>query len=133
MKTIIRHLVIDTYALWLTSMVASGMVFSGGLKTLLFAGAMVSAVSIFAKPVINLLLLPLNLISFGLFRWVASAIVLYLVTLIVKDYKIVSFTFAGFSGKWFDIPAMDLHGILAFVAFSFIVSLITSSIYWLFK
>jgi putative membrane protein len=133
MKRILRHFVIDTYSLWLTSLCASGMVFGRGFITLLLAGVGVTLVSVIAKPVINLLLLPLNLLTFGVFRWVAAAIVLFLVTLLVKDFAISGFAFSGFSNKWIELPALNFHGILAFVGFSFILSIITSFIYWLIK
>lgn len=133
MKRILRHFVIDTYSLWLTSRAASGMAFEGGLKTLILAGIAVTLVSVFAKPIINLLLLPINLISFGLFRWVASAVILYLVTLLVKDFKVLFFNFAGYKSVWFDIPSLYFEGWVAFVAFSFFLSLLTSVIYWLLK
>ena len=133
MKTIFRHFIIDTFSLFTASQIAQGMQFDLGFKTLFLAGIAVTLVSIVAKPVINLLLLPLNLITFGLFHWVASGIVLYLVTLLVKNFKIVFFSYGGFSNKWIDLPSLYFEGVLAFVAFSFVVSIISSFIYWLIK
>ena len=133
MKRVLRHFVIDTYSLWITSRLAEGIIFEGGIKTLFIAGIGVTIVSLLAKPVINLLLLPINLITFGLFRWVAAALVLFIVTLRVRNFKIVEFAYHGLSSKWLDIPALHFQGILAFIAFSFIFSLITSFIYWLIK
>jgi len=133
MKTALRHFAIDTYCLWLTSNFATGMVFVDGYKTLLLAGIGVTLVSVVTKPVINLLLLPINLITFGVFRWVGSAVVLYLVTLVVKNFKITHFDYTGLSSKWLDIPVIHFEGMLAFVAFSFVLSILTSVIYWLIK
>jgi len=133
MKRIIRHYVIDTFSLWVISQTAQGLIFEKGLHSLFIAGLGLMAVSLLAKPIINVFLLPLNLITFGLFRWVSSAVILYLVTLLVKDFIIVSFSFAGFSSKWFDIPALHFQGFLAFVGFSFLLSFVSSFIYWLIK
>jgi uncharacterized membrane protein YvlD (DUF360 family) len=133
MKRILRHFTIDTYCLWLTSNIASGIVFEKGLTTLIYAGIGITFVSVLAKPVINLLLLPINILTFGIFRWVGSAVVLYVVTLLVKDLKINSFNFTGLSGKWFDIPILHFEGLFAFIAYSFILSILTAVIYWLIK
>lgn len=133
MRTAIKHFTIDTYCLWLTSNFASGMVFGKGLQTLLLAGIGITLVSVLAKPVINLLLLPLNMISFGIFRWVGSAVILFLVTLLVKNFRIEYFSYTGLSSKWFDIPVLHFDGVLAFVAFSLVLSVITTVIYWLIK
>lgn len=133
MKRILRLYTIDTFCLWVTSQVALGMVFTQGYKTLFIAGFGMMMVSIFAKPVINMLLLPLNIVTFGIFRWVSSAIILYLVSLIVKDFKILEFRFDGFDNEWFSIPVLYFEGFWAFVCFGFIYSLLTSFIYWLTK
>jgi len=133
MKKIFRHYTLDTFSLWLITNIASGIVLTKGVQTLLVSGIALTVVFLLAKPIINLLLLPLNLVTFGLFRWVSSAVVLYLVTLIIKDFKIIGFNFLGFSSKWIDIPSLHFKGILAYIAFSFLLSLITSFLYWLMK
>ena len=133
MKKILRHYVIDTFSLWAVSQIAKGIVYGKGFETLLLAGVGVTIISLIGKPVINLLLLPINLVTFGLFRWLSSAIILYLVTLIVKDFKIVGFLFSGFKSQWFDLPKLDFTGFLAYVGFSFLFSFIASFIYWLIK
>jgi putative membrane protein len=133
MKRILRHFVIDTVSIFLVSSIASGMVFSKGIETLLLTGLGLTVASLIAKPVINILLLPVNLITFGLFRWVAAVAVLYIVTLVVPGFKIEGFNFAGYSSVWFDVPALVFGSYLAYVAFSFLHSLISSFIYWLIK
>jgi putative membrane protein len=133
MKTILRHYVIDTFSLYLISLIASGLVFGKGLSTLLLSGVALTLVSLIAKPIINILLLPLNLITFGIFRWVAASVVIYLTTLLVPLFKVSGFYFSGFTSRWIDIPVINLHGIAAFIAFSFLLSVVTSAIYWLIK
>ena len=133
MRTILKHFIINTVSLYAVSMVVSGIVFAEGIYSLLLAGIVLTLTSMIIRPVINLLLLPLNLITFGLFRWVGFAITLYLVTLIVPGFKLVDFVFKGFSSYWFTIPAISLPGILAFIAFSFLISIVASFGYWIFK
>lgn len=133
MKRILRHYTIETSILLLLSRVSSGMVFNRGIETILLAGAALTLTSIIAKPIINILLLPLNLITFGVFRWLSSAIALYIVTLLVKDFKIEYFHFEGISTVWFNIPTIHLQGIFAYIFFSFLLSIISSIIYWVIK
>jgi len=133
MKRIIRNYVLNTVSLYMVSMLTEGIVLEKGIESLLLAGVGITFVFLLVRPIINLLLLPLNLITFGLFRWVSSAIALYLVTLIVPGVKISRFFFAGFSTQWFDIPTIALGGMLAYIAFSFIITLIVSCLAWLTK
>lgn len=129
-KRIVRHYIVDTATLYAITYIASGLVFEEGIKTLLLAGLALMASSILVKPIINLLLLPLNLITFNLFRWLSSAVALYLVTLVVPGFKVVGFSFPGLTSSWVDIPALSFQGVLGYVAFSFLLSIITSVIYW---
>jgi putative membrane protein len=133
MKTIIRHYIVDTVALYLISTLVKGISFENGITTLLLAGVALTIATILIKPIINVLLLPINLITFGVFKWISSVIALYLVTLVVNGFKITQFVYGGFSSKWLEIPAFTLEGILAFLAYSFAISFISSFMYWLLK
>jgi putative membrane protein len=114
-------------------LVVTGIVFANGAYSVLLAGVVLTLTTLIIKPVINVLLLPINLITFGLFRWVGFAITLYIVTLVVPGFKLLDFIFKGFSSYWFTIPALSLSGILAFIAFSFLISIVASLGYWIFK
>lgn len=131
MKRILRHFLIEAFSLYLVSQAASGLVFEDGNWTFIVASFGITIATLFGKPVINVLLLPLNLVTFGLFRWVSSSVALYLVTLVVPGFKLIEFNFPGFTSKWVDIPALYFEGILAYVAFSFLLSLVTSFLHWL--
>lgn len=133
MKKIIRYYSIETFSLWVVTQIAGGMMFENGIQTLLITGAGLTIASIFAKPIINILLLPINLVTFGLFSWLSSAVALYLVALVVPQFQIAGFFFEGFTSKWIDIPQLGFQGLFAYVAFSFILSFITSFVHWIIK
>jgi putative membrane protein len=133
MRRLIKLYLIETATLYLVSVITSGLVFADGIVSLLLAGLGLMLVTVIAKPLINLLLLPLNLITFGLFRWVSATLVLYLATLIVPGFRILNFSFPGFSTPWFSLPVLHLTGVLAFIAFSFLISFVTGLLHWLIK
>lgn len=133
MRTIFKHFIINTVTLYLIAQVISGISFAQGSYTLLLAGFVLTLTTMIVRPVINILLLPINLITFGFFKWIGYAITLYLVTLIVPGFKLMDFIFRGFNSYWFSLPAISLSGLLAFIAFSFIISILSSAFYWIFK
>jgi len=106
-KTILKHFIINTVSLYLVSLVISGIVFAEGTYSVLLAGIVLTLTTIVIKPIINILLLPINLVTFGLFRWLGFAITLYLVTLIVPGFKLLDFAFKGISSYWFTIPPLS--------------------------
>src|SRR6185369_12890274 len=133
MLTILKHFIINTVTLYLISQAVSGIQFTEGSYTLLLAGIVLTLTTMIIRPVINVLLLPINLVTFGFFKWVGYAITLYLVTLIVPGFKLLDFVFKGYNSYWFAIPSLTLVGFLAFIAFSFLISTISSIFYWIFK
>ena len=106
MKKIFRSLVINLAALILVSQAIAGFKISGAYQGILFTAIVLTGVNFAIKPLIKLLLLPINLITLGAFRWVANVFSLYLVTLLVPYLEIFSFTFPGFTYQGFIIPEM---------------------------
>ena len=133
MRTILKHFIINTVTLYLISQWVNGIHFAEGSYTLLLAGLVLTLTTLVIRPVINVLLLPINLVTFGFFKWIGYAITLYLVTLIVPGFKLLDFAFKGYNSYWFSIPGISLSGVLAFIAFSFLISFISSIMYWIFK
>ena len=51
------------------------------------------------SPIIKLLLLPINLLTLGLFRWLSNVLVLYLFDLVYDGIRITGFEFAGYNSS----------------------------------
>jgi len=130
---IVKNFVISTASLYIIDSVFTGLTFANGLTTLATTGAVLSLTSFIIRPIINLLLLPINLVTFGLFRWVTYAITLYLVTLVVSGFKIGALVFGGFSSYWFSIPAFTISGLGGLLAFSLSISFVSTTIHWIMK
>ncbi|OGM55792.1 hypothetical protein A3F62_04170 [Candidatus Woesebacteria bacterium RIFCSPHIGHO2_12_FULL_44_11] len=134
MKRLIKTFVIETAVLYLVSLTVAGLSFSEGFKSLLLTGVALTIATYLAKPVITILLLPLNLITFGVFKWASHTIVLFLVDLVLDEFAITGFAFAGYASEWFNLPAINLpQGIASYIAYSLVLSVITGIFYWLAK
>ncbi len=132
MKRIIRIFVVEFIVLYLVSRITTGLSFQNGLTGLAITAGGLAVAALLIRPLINLLLLPLNLLTFGLFRWLANAITLFLVDLILPQFSVGSFFLKGFHSELVVIPDIGLPaGPLSYFAFSFLISLITTFIYWL--
>lgn len=110
-----------------------GMSFNGGIKTFLSASLALALSTLIVKPIINVMILPLNLVTFGFFRWISSFVALYLVTLVVPDFMISSFSFKGFESLWFDLPAVNVAGFFAIILYSLLISIGNTFLHWLLK
>lgn len=133
MKKYLRLYLINLFGLWAVKNLMAGVSFGDNYKVLLFAALALTICDLVVKPIINLLLLPLNILSLGIFRWLTNVIGLYLVTLVVPQFEISSFNFPGVSFHGFVIPSIYLTQFWSLVTASFLISLLVSFILWLIK
>jgi uncharacterized membrane protein YvlD (DUF360 family) len=131
-KKILRNFVIEATALYLASQAAQGLFFEKGFQSLVITGFVLAAASFLIRPVLNILLLPINMVTFNFFRWANHTITLFLVDLALKQFSIMQFNYPGFKSEYFDLPPLFFEqGVAAYLAFSILISIIAGTIYWL--
>lgn len=131
MKRILRYFLINVTSLWVATMIIPGLTYTGGVKSLIVGGIAFMAINLVLVPLLKILLLPLNLLTLGLFAWITNVLALYALTSVVSDFQLVSFNFAGANFNGFIIPAYELSPFLVAVVASFLIGLITHFLQWL--
>src|SRR3989344_879797 len=100
-----RTVSINLLGIYLASQILNGVIiYVGGVSTLLMAALVIAAVNLFVRPVINLLLLPINLITLGMFSWVSNLVTLFLATRLIPNLQIRPFDFLGSNLSGIIIP-----------------------------
>ena len=86
------------------ALIFPGFQVEGGLKSFVIAAMVLTAINILIKPIVKLLLLPINLLTIGMFRWVSNTASLFILTVLVDQVKFIPFNFTGVSWAGFVIP-----------------------------
>lgn len=133
MKSLLRNIFINFLCLFSVSEFTKSINYSHDYVILFSAAFYLTVFNLLIKPLLNLLLLPINLITLGAFRWIINVLVLLLVTLFVPGFKITGFAFPGLSLSGFVIPPISLSFIWSMVLVSFLIELSSSIINWIFK
>jgi putative membrane protein len=134
MRKLLRFFVVTIFCLWLTnSWFPEGLRITGGLLVLVKAGLALTLANLFVRPVVNLLLLPFNLITLGMFRWVVNAGMLWLVVRLVSGMSVAGFHYPGFTYQGFVIPGLQLSLVGAYIFLAFFISLVSTLLLWLFR
>jgi uncharacterized membrane protein YvlD (DUF360 family) len=134
MKRIFRIFAVETIALFLTHKIAQGLIFQDELSGLLTAGVALAIAAITVKPIIKILILPLTIAPLGLLKFLANAITLYIVDLALPQFQVTQFSFPGLSSQYLDLPAVSFAaGPMAYLAFSLLISFISTLIHWISK
>ena len=97
------------------------------------AALVLTGINILVKPILKLILLPLNLLSFGMFRWVINVLSLFLLTLFVDQVSFQPFVFPGFSELGINLPSINFSSLGSLITASFLVTLIRKTIGWLLR
>jgi putative membrane protein len=103
---------------------------SGGLNSFLTAGATLTVLNILVRPILNLLLLPINLLTLGFFRWASSVLIIWILTKLTPGLSITSYSFQGFNYQGFIVPSAQLNVFWTLVVGSFMMSIITTLLDW---
>lgn len=133
MKRLLRSYAIHFFAVWFIARNFGGIDYHNNLQYLALGALALTAADMLLKPLINLLLLPFNLVTLGVFRWVSNVITLYIATTLVSGFSVVGFNYPGFHSNLFIIPSIELGSFGAFIAISFLISLISSLLFWIAK
>jgi putative membrane protein len=91
----VLRFVASVVALVIASLLPLGIRFQG-LFALLLTALVLGLANVFLRPVLLLLTLPLNLVSFGLFTLVVNALIFLLVARIVPGFQLAGFWSAFF-------------------------------------
>ncbi len=133
MKRFLRHIITNFLALFLAARITGGIVYDQNYLVLIWAAVFLTVLNLLIKPLLNLLLMPINLITLGAFKWIVNVVVLFLVMIIVSDFKVVGFVFPGLTFAGFVIPQITFTFFWALILVSFTIEILVSLVNWVFE
>ncbi|MBQ1609478.1 MAG: phage holin family protein [Elusimicrobia bacterium] len=95
MRNFIIVTLINTFALFMVSGIFNGIVISSW-QTLIVSAIILSLINIYLKPIIKIIMLPVNFFTLGLFTLFINAFLLIFVESLVKGFYIKNFSTAFF-------------------------------------
>ena len=122
MKHIFRSILVYSVAIAVTSLFLPSISYSNQFITLIVTAIVMGITNTFIRPILNLILLPVNIITLGLLGLLMNAIILFIVTLLVPEFNIIPFTLQLGSNSYF-IPLFWSYVISASIL-SFIIGFI---------
>ncbi len=132
MKYILKKYITITVSLILLTQLITAIKISGNWRDFLFASFWLTVIYFIGRPVANLIMLPINLLTLNLFSWIINVLVFYIWTIISKSVIINSWDFTGLnigpivltSFKFADWQVVILSSILLTIIIQFMEWLI---------
>ena len=95
MKRFFLYLAVGFLGLYLATLLIPGVEagdnFEESLKTLFFAGITLGLVNYFLKPIINLITLPLRVLTFGLIGLIVNMLMVWIIDILFPELVIMGF------------------------------------------
>lgn len=133
LKKLILGIITNSTGIWLAARILPGFSYSHQTVVLPTAALLFALLEKMVKPLLKLIFLPLNILTFGLFSLIISGMLVYILSLLVNQITIASFYFPGLSYAGFIIPSLFLNQLVVTVLAALVIRLTTSFLYWLIK
>ncbi len=131
MKGLIKATFINFLAMYFVSQLHLGFNISGGAPTLISASVALTLLNRLVKPIIKLFLLPINVLTLGIFRWFAGVATLFILVALIDQIQVIPFYFQGFSAQGFVIPSLQINLIFSYIITTTLIRLASDIFRWL--
>ncbi len=126
MKKILRLILFNSIGVVLLRYVWGGPQYNQTLANILTIGLLLSIFETIIKPVINLLLLPINILTLGLIKVVINTLGLYFVEFIVDNFRVGQINSLSINWEGISISSMQFSGFASYVILSLTLSIFIS-------
>lgn len=107
MKLVIR-LAINVFALWVVAYLVPGFILSD-TTALIVAAVVIGVVNTFIRPIVQLIALPISIVTFGITAFLINVALLWFTSKFVPGFEIASFTTAIIASVVLSLVSWFLH------------------------
>lgn len=133
MKRILKRSLVFLISLKVTASLVTSLSFTQGLRTFIIVALFLTLFDYAIKPILGFLLIPINLLTLGLFRGLIDTFGLYLASLIIPNFIVNAFSFSGSSSQGFSVPAISFSLFWTYVLTSFLIGVFVTILNWALK
>lgn len=127
-----KTIAVNFLSLFLISRLIKGIDYNNDFLVLFWAALALFLLNLLLKPILNLLLMPINFLTLGASRWLVNVFVFFLVSWIIPQFRISGFIFPGLTLAGFVVPIMHLSFFLTLILISFVFEAMVGLLGWLF-
>jgi len=125
MKHLLRVFLFHVFSLWLVAELFPALKISGGVFMMVTAAFILSLLMIIVKPMLKILFIPINFLTFGLAGLFINVVLFYLLTLILPEVTIREYTMPGFTWQGFMVPSIPFTQLSSLICVSLGVTCIS--------
>jgi len=121
---VLRSIIGALVAIAVTALIIPGISYQGDLRVLLAASLVYALFQMLVKPLLNLLTLPLNFLTFGLASVVVGVGLFWAISYFVPSFTLLPFDFPSITFAGVGIPALSVPRYATIILGAFLVSVV---------
>lgn len=133
MKWFFRTYLYTFFAIWVAELLIPGFTINGGLLSHAIVALGMMGINLFVKPLVRLIVLPINIATLGLFTFVVNGALLWMLAYFMPEITISSWTFYRFEFLDYSIPTIEFGIIATYIVTAFSISGIMVFLHWIRK
>lgn len=133
MKFVLRKYFLTVSSLFLLSQLIPSVAITNSWNGLFYASLILSLLFYLIRPIINLIMIPLNLITLNLSSWLVNIIIFYIWTIITNTVKISDWQFGGLNIGAITLSSFNLVKWQVIIVGAIVYILINKLLEWTFK
>lgn len=103
---------------------------NGNFGEFLYSTFILGLLTFLVKPVLNLLMLPINIITLNLSSWIVSIVLFFIWTLLMKNVVITAWKFSGITNQFLSISSSTVPAWQTYIILGILFVLISKFILW---
>lgn len=131
MKQILRQYLFFVVSIYLVDKFIPGISYSDNWVVLLESSLLLFIVHFSIRPLANLIALPINVLTLGLFSFLINGLMLYLVTLGIGDFKVHAFYSPAVNLGVVRFNTVFVSTFFSYILIAFLISLTRNFFIWL--
>lgn len=133
MKSIFKRYLLTVISVFITSQLISAFTINNGWYGLFYASMILSILIYVIVPIINLIMLPLNLITLNLSAWIVQIIIFYLWTIAASQVQVTSWQFSGLNLGPITLSGVNLLKWQVIILLAIIFMVVNKLLKWFFR
>lgn len=133
MKYILKKYIVITISIIVLIQFITSIQITGDWKNFLYSTLIFTILYFIGRPIANLIMLPINLLTLNLFSWIINTLVFYIWTITAKNVIINSWQFTGFNIGPIALTSFNFANWQVIIISSILLTVIIQFMEWLIK
>lgn len=133
MKFILKRYLLTVVSIFITAQIIPAFSLNNGWYGLFYGSFILSIFFYIIAPILNLIMLPINLITLNLSSWIVQIIIFYLWTIVVAQMKITPWQFSGLHIGPIILSSVNLIKWQVIIILAIIFIILNKLLNWIFR